>query len=193
MHDFDPVQFHQQMVTHAAIGKAFDLPVVIATSAETGPNGPLPKAIRELHPNAPVIRRQGEINAWDSEAFRKAVKATGKKQIIIGGIVTDACTAFLALSLREAGYSVFANVEASGTSTALVRDITNDRMAAAGVQLMSSFAIFGELMRDWRATPGSAQILPVLAEYVPSFNYLIQSHAGAVENGTILPGEEGLN
>ena len=54
-----------------------------------GPNGPLPREIIELHPNAPHIKRNGEVNAWDNEEFRKAVKATGKKQIIIAGITTD--------------------------------------------------------------------------------------------------------
>lgn len=42
-----------------------------------------------MHPNAPLIKRQGEVNAWDNADFRAAVKATGKKQIIMAGIVTD--------------------------------------------------------------------------------------------------------
>lgn len=54
-----------------------------------GPNGPLVKEIADMHPTAPFIRRNGEVNAWDNPDFRKAVEATGKKQVIIGGIVTD--------------------------------------------------------------------------------------------------------
>ncbi len=54
-----------------------------------GPNGPITKEILDMHPNAPIIRRNGEVNAWDNPDFRKAVEATGKKQVIIGGIVTD--------------------------------------------------------------------------------------------------------
>ncbi len=42
-----------------------------------------------LHPNATIIKRSGEVNAWDNPDFQKAVKATGKKQIILGGITTD--------------------------------------------------------------------------------------------------------
>jgi hypothetical protein len=44
-----------------------------------------------MHPNAPFIKRQGEVNAWDNPDFRAAVEATGKKQLIIGGIVTEVC------------------------------------------------------------------------------------------------------
>jgi isochorismate hydrolase len=44
-----------------------------------------------MYPDAPLIKRQGEVDAWDNEDFRKAIKATGKTQVIIAGIVTDAC------------------------------------------------------------------------------------------------------
>lgn len=42
-----------------------------------------------MYPNTTIVRRQGEIDAWDSADFRAAVKATGKKQVIVGGITTD--------------------------------------------------------------------------------------------------------
>lgn len=56
-----------------------------------GPNGQLPKEIVALHPNATFIHRQGEVDAWDNADFRAAVKATGKKHIILAGIVTEVC------------------------------------------------------------------------------------------------------
>ncbi len=56
-----------------------------------GPNGPLPKEILEMHPDAPYIRRNGEVNAWDNPEFKAAVEATGKKQVILAGIVTEVC------------------------------------------------------------------------------------------------------
>jgi isochorismate hydrolase len=44
-----------------------------------------------MHPTAPFIHRQGEVDAWDNADFRAAVQATGKKQIILAGIVTEVC------------------------------------------------------------------------------------------------------
>jgi isochorismate hydrolase len=98
------------MMAHASLATLFTtIPVVMTTSAETGlfppdrpalvltdfacpgPNGPLPHEILEMYPDAPLIKRQGEVDAWDNEDFRKAIKATGKTQVIIAGIVTDAC------------------------------------------------------------------------------------------------------
>lgn len=186
--------------------------MVMTTSAQSGPNGPLPKAILDMYPNAPLIQRQGEVDAWDNAEFRAAVEATGKKQIIVAGIVTDVCestnfsriaqladqshsstgTTFLALSLRDAGYSVWANVEASGTVTPFIRDVSNDRMARAGVQLVSLFSIVCDLMRDWRESPGSPEVIPWLARYYPVYGMLAEGHGGAILNGTIVPGEDVL-
>jgi len=89
--DFDPTLYRQNMIAHAAIGKAFDIPVVLTTSSQNGPNGPLPKEILEMYPDAPLIQRQGEVSAWDNADFRAAVRATNRTQIIVGGIVTDVC------------------------------------------------------------------------------------------------------
>ena len=150
-----------------------------------GPNGPLPREITAMHPNAPHIKRNGEVNAWDNEDFRNAVKATGKTQIIIGGITTDVsivnlnipfstrdahqrwsfcflkvCTAFLALSLIEEGYTVYANADASGALSERIASDANDRMRDAGVHVLSSFAVVVDLMRDWRNTPGAVELFP---------------------------------
>ncbi|KAL9618082.1 MAG: hypothetical protein Q9160_007152 [Pyrenula sp. 1 TL-2023] len=115
------------------------------------------------------IAHPSRVNAWDNADFRRALEATGKKQVIVGGITTDVCTTFLALSLRAAGYSVFANVEASATTTELIRDVSNSRMQQAGVQLVTLFSVVCDLMRDWRNTPGAQEVLPWLDQYYPVY------------------------
>ena len=145
-----------------------------------------------MYPDAPLIKRQGEVNAWDNADFRAAVRATGKKQLVMAGIVTDVCTTFLALSLREEGYSVWANLEASATTTPLIRDNSNDIMRQAGVKVVSLFYIVCDLMRDWRNTPGSAQVLPWLSQYYPVYGNLARGHAAAIANGSVVPGETEL-
>ncbi|KAF5027138.1 hypothetical protein F66182_764 [Fusarium sp. NRRL 66182] len=190
--DWDPTLYREQSLAHSALGQVFDLPVILTTSADQGPNGPLMREILDMYPDAPLVQRQGEVNAWDSKQFRDAVQATNKSQIILAGITTDVCTTFLALSLREAGYSVWANAEASGTNSALVRDISNDRMRHAGVQVVSLFSIVCDLMRDWRNTPGAKQLIPWLDKYYPVWSFLARTHAAAITNGTIVPGEDVL-
>ncbi|KAJ7155538.1 Isochorismatase-like protein [Mycena crocata] len=187
--DFGPDEYRNNILAHAAVGKVFNLPTILTTSAENGPNGPLPREILAMHPNAPYIKRQGEVNAWDNSDFRAAVKATGKKQVIMAGIVTDVCTTFLALSLVEEGYTVFANADASGTFNAQVAANANDRMRAAGVNVVSQFAVTTDLMRDWRNTPGALEMLPYYDTYLTQYGFVARAHAFAIQNGTIQPGE----
>ncbi|TFK24047.1 ycaC protein [Coprinopsis marcescibilis] len=176
--DYSPEEFRNNVFAHATLGNAFGLPTVITTSTETGPNGPVPQEILDLHPEVTVVSRSGEINAWDSPEFRAAIRATGKTQFIIAGIVTDVCTAFLALSLAEEGYEVFANDDASGAFNKRAADAANDRMRAAGIQILSMFAIAGELARDWRS-PIFAEVIPIVDKYIPSGSWLFRSHAAA--------------
>lgn len=130
--------------------KYFNLPTILTTSFEDGPNGPLVSELEEQFPDAPYIARPGQINAWDNEDFVNAVKATGKKQLVIAGVVTEVCVAFPALSAIEAGYEVFAVTDASGTFNQITRDAAWNRMSQAGVQLMTWFAVACALHRDWR-------------------------------------------
>ena len=146
-----------------------------------------------MYPSAPLIKRQGEVNAWDNADFRAAIKATNKTQIILAGIVTDVCTAFLARSLRAEGYSVWANLEASGTTTKEIRDISNDAMVRSGVNVVSLFAIVCDLMRDWRNTPGAKELIPWLDKYLPAYGMVARAHKAAVEGGEVQPGEDVLD
>jgi len=187
--DYGPDEYKNNILAHAAIGKVFNLPTILTSSAEHGPNGPLPKEIIDMHPKAPFIKRNGEVDAWDNADFKAAVKATGKKQVIMAGITTDVCTTFLALSLRQEGYSVWANADASGTFNKRIADDANDRMRAAGVNVVSMFAITTDLMRDWRNTPGAAVLLPYYDTYLAAYGYLARGHYAATESGEIQPGQ----
>ncbi|CAI7625516.1 unnamed protein product [Penicillium pancosmium] len=190
--DFSTNDFRNNMLGHAALGNVFNLPTVLTTSSDAGPNGLMIKEIMEMHPNATFVRRQGEVNAWDNAEFRAAVKATGKKQLIIGGIVTEVCTAFLALSLIDEGYEVYANTDASGTFDTRLAEDANRRMERAGVTLMGLFAIACDLMRDWRKTPGLTELLPFLDKYQFAYGLVARHHAGALQNGTLAAVELGL-
>ena len=85
------------------------------------------------------------------------------------------CTTFLALSLVQEGYTVFANTEASGTKSVGIANDANARMRAAGVHLLSMFAVVCELMRDWRNTPGATELFPFLDRYVKRFPVVVDA------------------
>ena len=173
--DIEPVQFRNNVLALGAIAKYFELPTVLSTSFEQGPNGPLLPELLEMFPNAPFIPRPGQINAWDNEDFVKAVEKTGRKQLIIAGIVTDVCVAFPALAAVEAGYEVFVVTDASGAFNAMARDGAWARMAAHGIQLINFFAVACELQRDWRNNPEG--LANLFADSIPSYRNLMTSYS----------------
>jgi nicotinamidase-related amidase len=173
--DIDPDVFRNNVLALAAAARYFSLPTILTTSFEEGPNGPLMPELAAMFPEAPFIARPGQINAWDNEDFVAAIRGTGRRQIILAGVVTEVCVAFPALSAVEAGFEVFVAADASGTFNALTRDAAWARMQAAGVQLLSWFAIACELHRDWRNdVKGLADLL---SAHIPDYRNLMTSHA----------------
>lgn len=172
--DIDPDQFKNNVLALADLAKYFKLPTILTTSFEDGPNGPLVPELKGAFPDAPYIPRPGQINAWDNEDFVKAVKATGRKQLIIAGVVTEVCVAFPALSAIEEGYDVFVVTDASGTFNEVTRHSAWGRMNAAGAQLMTWFGVACELHRDWRNDIEGLATL--FSNHIPDYRNLIGSY-----------------
>lgn len=172
--DFSPEEFRNNVLALADAAKYFGLPTILTTSFENGPNGPLMPELKELFPDAPYVARPGNINAWDNEEFVAAVKATGKRQLIIAGVVTEVCVAFPALSAREEGYEVFVVADASGTFNQTTREAAWLRMQAASVQMMTWFGVACELHRDWRNdVEGLGRLF---ANHLPAYRNLMTSY-----------------
>jgi len=173
--DFQPDQFKNNVLALADLAEYFKLPTILTTSFEDGPNGPLVQELKDKFPEAPYIARPGNINAWDNEDFVKAVKATGKKQLIIAGVVTEVCVAFPALSALEEGFDVFVVTDASGTFNEVTRNAAWSRMEQAGAQLMSWFGVACELHRDWRNDVEGLGTL--FANHIPDYRNLMASYS----------------
>lgn len=173
--DIDPDRFKNNVLALADLAKYFGLPTILTTSFEDGPNGPLMPELKALFPDAPYVARPGQINAWDNEDFVKAVKATGKKQLIIAGVVTEVCVAFPALAALEEEFEVFVITDASGTFNELTRDSAWDRMSTAGAQLMTWFGAACELHRDWRNDVEGLGAL--FSNHIPDYRNLMNSYS----------------
>ena len=172
--DIEPDKFKNNVLALADTASYFNLPTILTTSFEKGPNGPLIPELKAQFPDAPYIARPGQINAWDNADFVKAIKATGKKQILIAGVVTEVCVAFPALAAIEEGFEVFVVTDASGTFNAMTRDAAWDRMSAAGAQLMTWFGVACELHRDWRNDVEGLATL--FANHIPDYKNLMTSY-----------------
>ncbi|NMX73477.1 hydrolase [Pseudomonas sp. WS 5532] len=173
--DFSPNEFKNNVLALADVAKFFNLPTILTTSFEQGPNGPLVPELKEMFPQAPYIARPGQINAWDNEDFVKAVKATGRKQIIIAGVVTDVCVTFPTLSALAEGFEVFVVTDASGTFNTTVQQAAWSRMMQAGAQMMNWFSVACELQGDWRNDIEGLGNL--LSQRIPNYRNLMNSYS----------------
>lgn len=176
--DIEPDKFRNNVLAVADLARYFELPTILTTSFENGPNGPLMPELKQQFPAAPYIARPGNINAWDNEDFVAAVKATGRRQLIIAGVVTEVCVAFPALSAIEEGYEVFVVTDASGTFDPITRQAAWDRMSRAGAQLMNWFGVACELHRDWRNDVQGLATL--LSNHIPDYRNLMTSYDALV-------------
>ncbi|WP_343498413.1 isochorismatase family protein [Achromobacter denitrificans] len=173
------------LATMATLSK---LPVITTASVPQGPNGPLIPEIHENAPHAKYVARKGEINAWDNPEFVAAVKATGRKTLIIAGTITSVCMAFPAISAVADGYKVFAVVDASGTYSKMAQEITLARVVQAGVVPMDTGAVASELQRTWHRED-AAKWAEVYTKIFPAYQLLIESYGKAqdvIKNGEVL-------
>jgi len=165
----------------AALAKMASLtkmPVITTASVPQGPNGPLIPEIHENAPHAKYVARKGEINAWDNPEFVAAVKATGRKTLIIAGTITSVCMAFPAISAIAEGFKVFVVVDASGTYSKMAEEITLARVVQAGAVPMDTAAVASELQRTWNR-PDAQQWAEIYTKIFPEYALLIESYAKA--------------
>ncbi len=168
--DIDPVRFRNNVVALAGSAKLLGIPAVLSDIMPEGFAGPLIPELTEILPGAPLIHRDGPINAWDDPAFVAAIEATGRRKLVIAGCTTDICLMFPALSALAAGYDVYGVIDASGTWSVLDQQIAVHRLVHAGVVVMNTANVLTELQYDHRkpTDDGSGAIFATL---IPQLAY----------------------
>jgi nicotinamidase-related amidase len=147
----------------AQAAKILKLPTVLTSSMEEAAQGPLLSELEAILPTefAARVKRLGIVNAMDDELFASAVKATGRKRLILAGVTNDVCTVYPALSLVSQGYEVQVVADAGGSPTKMADDIALRRMERAGVTLTTTNQLIAELAGSW-STPEGSQLVQVL-------------------------------
>jgi nicotinamidase-related amidase len=148
----------------AKTAKAFNMPIVLSTvGVGYGINGPtLPSVLSELDGVEPIDR--SSMNAFEDQAFRDAVKATGRKRLIVAGLHTEICLTFATVEALKADYDVLYPADAVGGRSQVAHRTAIDRLAHAGAVPTTSLAVVTELFRDW-AGPLAGQALDVIYWY----------------------------
>jgi len=162
----------------AKLATLLKIPVITTASEPGGPNGPLMPEIHQFAPHAVFVPRKGEVNAWDNEDFVKAVRATGRKTLIMAGVWTSVCVMFPALDAKAAGYKVYAVIDASGDPSELASRTTLARFTQAGVVPTSANAVLCEIHRTWNR-PEAAELAKLYTMVAPNYQAVIESYQKA--------------
>jgi nicotinamidase-related amidase len=161
-HDLNLVR--QNALKLAKIAKALAMPTVLTSSMEDMVQGPLMPELAVILPEAFAerIKRPGIVNAMHHEGFNSAVKATGRKKLIVAGITTEVCILFPVLQALEEGYQVHVSADASASSTKYGDDLALRRMEKAGAIIATVDQIVAEMAIDW-TSPNGQKLMAVLS------------------------------
>lgn len=152
----DEIVRNTRALARAAV--ATGMPLILTSSQEDHFQGTLLDDLQTLAPDAYAkrIKRPGVVDAWTFPEFKKAVEATGRKNIIMAGLTNDVCIVYPAISALQDGYNVQVVVDAGGSPTQLADETSLRRMEKAGVALTSTNQVLAELATDWASPTGSA-------------------------------------
>lgn len=160
LHSHEPTMVVNNVIGLAKTAKAFGVPTILTTVIEER-GGYLIPGLQDVFPDQKPINRT-YINTWQDSRVVDAVKATGRKQLVIAALWTEICLAMPAIQAAGEGWDVYAVTDASGGVTAEAHDMAVRRMVAAGVTPMNWMAVMGEWQRDWAreaTVPAVAQVL----------------------------------
>jgi len=176
--DISVAELRSNTTMIAKLATLLKIPVITTASEPNGPNGPLMPEIHQFAPHAQYVPRKGEVNAWDNDDFVKAVRATGKKTLIMAGVWTSVCVMFPALDAKAAGYKVYAVMDASGDPSEMTSRTTLARFTQAGVIPTSTNAVLSELHRTWNR-PEAGELAKLYGLVAPNYAAVIESYQKA--------------
>lgn len=149
----------------ARFAKAAGMPIVLTSSMEDQPQGPLLPEFAEIMPEeyANRIKRDGVINAWEDPNFAQAVRNTDRQNLIMAGLTTDVCLVPPAISATQDGFKVVALLDASGACTQLAEETSRRLLNENGIETMTTTPLLTSLLGNW-TNAASGAFFQVMAQ-----------------------------
>ncbi|SEL19649.1 Nicotinamidase-related amidase [Kosakonia sacchari] len=155
-------------VALAKAGKIFNVPVIYTSVESKGFSGYIWPELLAVHPNITPIERTS-MNSWEDAAFVKAVKATGRKKLILSALWTEVCLAFPALMALEAGYEVYVVTDTSGGTSPDAHERAIDRVVQAGAVPVTWIQVLLEYQRDWSRKATYDAVMDLVREHAGAY------------------------
>lgn len=171
-------EYKSNIVGLGRVARALKMPVLLSSSNAQWQNGDTLPELKELFAEEPIYRRTGIINCYEDPTFRKAFEAlvarTGRRHVILSGVTIGTCCALPTLSMLQDGYRVFPVVDACGAWNRYEAEAAMARMARAGAELVTTFALGCELQADWKLPSANAMLAPFI-QNLPEYSFVVQN------------------
>jgi nicotinamidase-related amidase len=152
----------------AKVAKTFNVPSVLTAVETESFSGYVWPQLLDVFPGQPVVERSS-MNSWDDEGFRKAIEATGRKNILLTGLWTEVCVTWPAIEMLGAGYNIYVVEDCCGATSPAAHDAALSRMVQAGAVRLTTIAALLEWQRDWANREHYNDLMGILKQHAGAY------------------------
>ncbi|ENR4995900.1 TPA: hydrolase [Enterobacter roggenkampii] len=152
-------------VALAKAAKVFNIPTIITTVETESFSGNTYPELLDVFPGQDILERTS-MNSWDDQKVRNALKANGKKKVVVAGLWTEVCNNSFALcAMLEGDYEIYMVADASGGTSKEAHDYAMQRMIQAGVIPVTWQQVMLEWQRDWARKETYTAVMDIVREH----------------------------
>ncbi|HBI6863725.1 MULTISPECIES: hydrolase [Enterobacter] len=152
-------------VALAKAAKVFNIPTIITTVETESFSGNTYPELLDVFPGQDILERTS-MNSWDDQKVRDALKASGKKKVVVAGLWTEVCNNSFALcAMLEGDYEIYMVADASGGTSKEAHDFAMQRMIQAGVIPVTWQQVMLEWQRDWARKETYTAVMDIVREH----------------------------
>ncbi|HPF37730.1 MAG TPA: hydrolase [Phycisphaerae bacterium] len=166
--DIDRATLMNNVTLLAKVARTFDVPAVLTAVETESFSGYVWPQLLDVFPGQPVIERTS-MNSWDDAGFRRAIEATGRKNIIMTGLWTEVCVTWPTIEMIGAGYNIYVVEDCCGATSAAAQSAALSRMVQAGATRLTTIAALLEWQRDWKNREHYDQLMNILRQHAGAY------------------------
>lgn len=152
-------------VALAKAAKVFNIPTIITTVETESFSGNTYPELLDVFPGQDILERTS-MNSWGDQKVRDALKANGKKKVVVAGLWTEVCNNSFALcAMLEGDYEIYMVADASGGTSKEAHDFAMQRMIQAGVIPVTWQQVMLEWQRDWAHKETYTAVMDIVREH----------------------------
>jgi nicotinamidase-related amidase len=155
----------------ARVAKEFNVPAVLTAVETESFSGYIWPQLLDVFPGQPIVERTS-MNSWDDAGFRKAIEATGRKNLLMTGLWTEVCVTWPTIEMIAEGYNIYVVEDCCGATSPAAQDAALSRVVQAGATRLTTIGALLEWQRDWKDH-----------EHYDALMTILKQHAGAYGSG----------